>query len=190
MPVSGLTLIEGGSSTGKSVLCQHFAYAAFSNGFGVAYFTTQYAPKSLIGQMGSIGLDPSQHYRSGMFRIDQLPEMDPFIDESSNILSEIAQQILDLPEQYRIVIVDAVTSLVNVEDENEVQTFFSKCKKVGDEGKSIFLSVDPIGLTDDTLFRVRAKSDGYLSLRLEKKGARLSSVFGSMQSSQCSRVDR
>ncbi len=97
--------------------------------------------------------------------------------ESSNLLTALSQQILELPEQFEFIMVDAVTSLVNVEDENEVQSFFSICKKCGDESKSIFLSVDPIGLTDDTLFRVRAKSDGYLSLRLDKIGARLSNVL-------------
>ena len=176
VPSSGLTLIEGGTSTGKSVLCQHFAYAAFHSGFGVAYFTTQYSPNGLVTQMGSIGLDPSKYYRSGIFRINQLHEFDHAM-ESSTLLTALSQQILDLPEECKFIIVDAVTSLVNVEDENEVQSFFSICKKLADESKSIFLSVDPVGLTEDTLFRVRAKSDGYLGLRLDKIGARLSNVL-------------
>lgn len=176
VPVSGLTLIEGGTSTGKSVLCQHFACAAFLNGYGVAYFTTQYAPSSLISQMGSLGLDPSKHYRDGSFRITQLREIDPSM-KSLNLLEALMQHIKELPDQFRYIIVDAVTSLVNLEDETEVQTFFTSCKKMGDDDKSFFLSIDPIGLTEDTLYRVRAKSDGYFALRLEKIGPRLSNIL-------------
>ena len=176
VPVSGLTVIEGGTSTGKSVLCQQFAYAGFSNGFDVAYFTIQYSPKSLVSQMGSLGLDPSMYYRSEAFRVIPLSDLNSNMG-SSNILSELSRSIQELPQQYRFIIGDAVTSLVNLEDESEVQSFFTQCKNLGTETKSMVLSIDPIGLTSDTLFRVRAKSDAYLVLRLKKKGARLRSFL-------------
>ena len=176
VPLSGLTLIEGGTSTGKSVLCQHFAYAAFNNDLGAAYFTTQYSPKSLISQMGSLGLDASTHYHSGLFRILPLAEIDAST-ESSEILEALTQQILELPDEFRFVIVDAITSLVNLEDEDEIQSFFAQCKKWGNENRSLILSVDPVGVTEDALYRVRARSDSYLGLHLEKKGSRLSNVL-------------
>ena len=140
VPVSGLTLIEGGTSTGKSVLCQHFAYAAFNNEYATAYFTTQYSPNGLISQMGSLGLDPSTYYRSGIFRIVPLAEIDAS-NESSEILDALAKQILELPDEFRFIIVDAITSLVNLEDEDEIQSFFAQCKKWGNDSRSMILSV-------------------------------------------------
>ena len=176
VPLSGLTLVEGGTSTGKSVLCQHFAYAAFTNDFGAVYFTTQNSTKGLISQMGSLGLDPSKHYRSGLFRINPLDEIDAST-ESSEILEALTQRILELPDEFRFVIVDAITSLVNIEDETEIQSFFAQCKKWGNDSRSMILSVDPVGVTEDALYRIRARSDGYLSLRIEKNGARLCNIL-------------
>ena len=176
VPASGLTLIEGGTSTGKSVFCQHFAYAAFSNGFGVAYFTTQYSPKSLISQMGSLGLDPSKHYRSGLFRINPLAEIDSTV-ESSDLLDALAKQVEDLPDKFHFVIIDAVTSLVNLDDEAQIQAFFARSKVWGSDGRSMILTVDPVGVTIDALYRIRARSDGYLGLRLEKNGPRLCNIL-------------
>lgn len=176
VPVSGLTLIEGRTSTGKSVLCQQFAHAALSNGFDVEYFTTQYSPKTLVSQMDSLGLDSSAHVRSGAFQIHGLSELDSSVKASHTLLA-LLQRIQESPQNTRFVIVDAITSLVNLEDDKEVQFFFTKCKTLSYKGKSIFLSVDPVGLTSDTLYRVRAISDGYLGLRIEKEGARLRNVL-------------
>ena len=41
----------------------------------------------------------------------------------------------------------------------------------------MILSVDPVGVTEDALYRIRARSDGYLSLQFEKNGARLCNIL-------------
>lgn len=176
IPATGLTLIEGGSSTGKSVLCQHFAHAAYTNGIGVAYFSTQYSPNALISQLGSMGMDPSKFFRSGLFRINPLRQIDPTQD-CGPVLEDLATKIIQLPVSYRFAIVDAVSSLINAENEGAILNFFQQCKQLSEEGKSIVLSVDPMGLHEDTMYRIRAMSDGYLALRLEKSGARLNNIL-------------
>ena len=152
------------------------SYGAFSHGFSVSYFSTQHTPSSLIGQMGSIGLDPSTYFGSGVFKITELPEFEPGIN-SSAVLEGLAERISNLQDEFRFAIVDAVSSLVTVADDAAVLAFFSACKKTSNRGKSVILSVDPVGLTEDTLFRVRAMCDGYLAMRLEKSGARLNNIL-------------
>ena len=50
IPVGSLTLIEGQSNAGKSVLTQQLTSGALASGVKVAYFTTENSVKSLIAQ--------------------------------------------------------------------------------------------------------------------------------------------
>ena len=57
LPVGCLTLIEGVSGSGKSVLSQQIAFGALQDGYRVSLFTSENTVKSLMKQMGSIDLD-------------------------------------------------------------------------------------------------------------------------------------
>ena len=176
VPAAGLTLVEGGTSTGKSVLCQHFAHAAYTHDIGIAYFTTQYTDSSLVSQMASIGLDCSRYFASGEFRIRSMPEFEPGQD-TVQILEDLGAEMERLPSVYRMIIVDAVTSVIDMKDDAGILRFFSKCKHMGNQGMSVVISADPMGISDDALYRVRAMADGYLAMRLEKSGARLNNIL-------------
>ena len=65
IPLGAVALIEGTSASGKSVLCQHYSYAALSSRSQVAYFTFENSEESLTNQMKSIGLDVAKHVQSG-----------------------------------------------------------------------------------------------------------------------------
>lgn len=71
IPLGSLTLIEGASAAGKSVLCQHFAYAALMKQSSVAYFTFEkYHPKP----GGSDGLHRDARIHLSQYRsVDHLP---------------------------------------------------------------------------------------------------------------------
>ena len=56
LSVGGLALIEGPSGSGKSVICQYLMHGAISDGWEVAYFTSERSAQDLGQQMGSIGL--------------------------------------------------------------------------------------------------------------------------------------
>ena len=56
-----LTLIEGATSAGTSVLGQHLVYGALENGRRVTCFTSQHTPISMVKQMSSIGLSISKY---------------------------------------------------------------------------------------------------------------------------------
>ena len=62
IPAGSLTLIEGQSDAGNSVLCQHFTHGALQAGLGVVYYTAENTVKSLLSQMSSLNLDVTDHY--------------------------------------------------------------------------------------------------------------------------------
>ena len=61
IPLGSLTLIEGASSAGKSVLCQHLIHGALEIGQRVACYTSEDSQRSLISQMASIGMPVSSY---------------------------------------------------------------------------------------------------------------------------------
>ena len=65
IPLGSLALIEGDSSAGKSVLCQHLTCGAIKDGHKVAYFTSDNNVRGLVSQMDSLGLDGACHVRAG-----------------------------------------------------------------------------------------------------------------------------
>ena len=69
IPLGSLALIEGSSSAGKSVLCQHLSYGSLLDGRAVAYITSENTVASLSNKMKSIGLSMSEHLRAGAFQI-------------------------------------------------------------------------------------------------------------------------
>ena len=56
LPLRSLTLVEGMSSTGKSVLCYHLAHRSLEDGRGVAYFVSD-TPQALVARMAPLGMD-------------------------------------------------------------------------------------------------------------------------------------
>ena len=69
IPIGSLSLIEGQSDAGKSVLSQHLAYGSLLSEVGVAYYTTENTVKSLISQMGSLSLEITDHFLVDRLRI-------------------------------------------------------------------------------------------------------------------------
>ena len=167
VPLKGMTFIEGAASTGKSVLCQHFAKAALVHGYGVSYFSSQHSPTSLISQMTSLGLNPSQFYRSNQLMITAIPIIGPFKDCTEALL-DLARQVKDMAANFRFVIVDDLAGLTNRDQESAIIGFLRQCKELGSSGNSIVVAAHPDGMSDDLLIRVRSISDGYLGLRVEQ----------------------
>ena len=64
-----MTLIEGQSDAGKSVLCQQMIWGSLTGGFKVLLFTTENTVKSLVSQMESLGLGILDYLLLGRLKI-------------------------------------------------------------------------------------------------------------------------
>lgn len=174
--IEGLTFIEGASSTGKSVLCQHFADTALVHGYGVSYFSSQYSPTGLVSQMASLGMNPSQYFRSGQLKVTVISKVDPLAD-CTEVLLEVALRVKEAAATFRFVIIDVLTSITNCSQESAVIGFISQCRELGKSGNSVIIAAHPGDIGGDSLNRLRTQSDTYLALRTEKNGNRLDNVL-------------
>ena len=174
--LEGLTFVEGASSTGKSVLCQHFAFAALLHGYGVSYFSSQYSPSGLISQMTSLGMNSSQYFRSGQLKVTAIPKVDPIADCTEDLL-ELALRVKETAANSRFVIIDVLTSLTRGSQESAIIGFLNQCQEMGNSGNAVILAAHPADISGESLNRLRSLSDSYLALRVEKNGNRLENVL-------------
>lgn len=171
IPLGSLTLIEGTSSAGKSVLCQHLMFGALQDGHQVACFTSEDSVKSLMTQMGSIGLNVSRYVRTGNLQVFPLYEPKPDEDYSA-LLASLAEEMEGLPRQNKLIAVDSITNLASVSHENAVLGFFSRCKRLCSNGKTIFLVGHSFAIDERMLVRLGSLCDAHLRLSVENIGER------------------
>ena len=171
IPVGSLTLIEGTSSSGKSVLCQHLICRSVHDGHRVACFTSENSVRSLVTQMGSIGLNVSAYVREDDLRICPMQEPGPG-EDSGPVLAEFVLEVERLPKKYNVIFVDAITNLASVSQEQSIIGFFSSCKRLCNNGRSIILVAHSSAFDERILTRLRSLCDAHLSLRLETVGSK------------------
>ncbi len=171
IPIGSLTLVEGVSDAGKSVLTQHLAHEAVTGGFEVAYYTTENTVKSLLTQMGSLNLDVTDYFLMDRLRIYPLQISQN--DESGTAFKNLATHIDTIPRAFNVVVIDSVTNLVTHSTESTIMDFFIACKDICDNDRSVFMVVHSYAFDERMLIRVRSLCDAHLKLRLEEIGERL-----------------
>ena len=154
IPLGSLTLIEGAQSAGKSVLCQHLAYSSVRTGHRVAYLTFEDTATGLASQMGSLGLDVSDHLAKDQLRVFPLEHPDES-EKPERFLDLLARQIERLPDRYTTIVVDSITNLAASSQENVIMGFFTSCKRLCRGGKTIILVLSQLGFGNCLRKRLR-----------------------------------
>ncbi|AIY89710.1 ATPase domain-containing protein [Geoglobus acetivorans] len=177
IPLGSLTLIEGENDTGKSVLCQQFAYGGLLNGLEIAYYTTENTIKSLLRQMESLSLDISDFYAFGYVRIFpvHIEGIDWSTEQMRRILNLVANHMKVIKEN--VIIVDSLTMFTTYSTEDDVLEFLTRLKNLADNGKTILITLHQHAFKEDTLVRIRSACDCHLFLRKEQVGERYVSVL-------------
>jgi flagellar protein FlaH len=176
IPLASLTLIEGTSSAGKSVLCQHLMSGALRDGHRVACFTSENSVRSLVTQMASIGLEVSRYVQTDKLHVYPIEEAPPDADRGA-LLAELSEKIGSVPRQYKVIFVDAITNLASVSEDHAIVSFFSSCKRLANGGRIIILVAHSFAFEEKMLIRLRSLCDAHLSLRVETTGAKQSRVM-------------
>lgn len=167
LPLGSVTLTVGAASSGKSTLCQHLVFGALEGGYGTAYFTSEQSAESLIAQMSSIGLGVSHHLRKNTLRIHSVPE--PTEDEKPEVLlNQLSQSMERLSRGARFIVVDSLTDLAGSCPEQAVITFFSACRRLGNQGRTIFITIHAYAFGSEMFTRLRSLCDGYITLGSEQ----------------------
>ena len=75
-----------------------------------------------------------------------------------------------LPQEFKLIIVDSITLLVAHSNPVAIIDFFSRCKGLCDEGRTVILVAHSYAFEEEMLSRTRSLCDARFRLRLEQVG--------------------
>ena len=176
IPLDSLTLIEGASSTGKSILSQYFLYGAMRGRRITAYFTDEQTIEGLADQMGSLGLDVSRLISDDNVRLYKLNK--PSVDEEPDIqLTALASEIERVPAECNFIIVDDVTNLAQICEDRAVLGFFASCQRVASAGRIIIVIARSSAFDQRLLVRLSGICDTHIHTGSEQvRGQQVSAL--------------
>lgn len=168
IPHGTLMLVEGAESSGKSTLVQQLLWSSLNDGeLGTLYITEQ-TIQSLLRQMDSLGINIRDYFL--MDRIQVYPVSVPTDSiEPEKLFCELFDHI-EREDSARVVVVDSLTTLVSHLGGNHIQEFFSKCKRLCDEGKVIICTAHSSAFDEDVLTRIRSICDAFIRLDVHNSG--------------------
>ncbi|MBI2910848.1 MAG: flagellar accessory protein FlaH [Chloroflexi bacterium] len=175
IPQGSLTLVEGHSDAGKSVLVQQLTWGSLNQGYSVAVLTTENTVSSLIRQMTSLSFDVTDHFLLGKLRIYPMQAIKTKDDPTSGLGSLL--RAMDRERGRALLVVDSLTGFISHVSPEDAIAFFEGCKKYTKGGTTLLLVVHAYAFTESTLVRLSSLCDAHLRLRIEQIGAQLMKVM-------------
>ena len=175
IPEGSLSLIEGQSDSGKSVLLQQLIWGALEEGFRVVYYTTENTTRSLMRQMDSLNMNIMDYYLLGRLNIYAVPAA-MSAEESLNFFNRLLDHMSRNPN-YDVAAMDSLTSFVSHVPERDTLSFFTSCKNICDNYKTILITLHAYAFDESMFIRIRSICDAHLRLRIEEVGDQLVKVL-------------
>ena len=150
LPIGSLTLIEGQSDAGKSVLCQQMIWGSLKSNYKVLVFTSENSAKSLVKQMDSLGLGILDYMLLGKVKVYYMR-----------------------PSEIKVNATKTLTPIVSNTNDGELLSYFERCKTYCDQNRTIINVVHTYAVNNDILIRLRSACDAHLKLTIEKIGDKL-----------------
>ena len=170
IPLGSLCLVEGDSDSGKSVMCQHLAHGTLIAGeTSVVYYTTENSVRSLITQMDSLALPVLDYFLADHLRIYPLT-FGGKTKGGQKPFYVLTHHFSQLPKDFQLIIVDSITLLIAHSDPVAIIDFFSRCKGLCDEGRTVIVVAHSYAFEEEMLSRTRSLCDARFRLRLEQVG--------------------
>ena len=168
IPMGSMTLIEGQSDSGKSVLTQQMIWGSLHDGLEVAVYTSENTFKSFIKQMRSLSLDVDDFVLLRRLKIFAVTasKSDLTPEQVLTILLSAAERYVKLT----LVVVDSLTTFITHTSIEETMTYFEACKTLCDKGTTVINVVNSYAFGEAELARVRSMCDAHLTLRTEQVG--------------------
>ncbi len=168
LPVGSLTLIEGTSGSGKSVLSQQLLWGALESGVRAALFTTENTVRTLVRQMRSIDLEILDYLLLGRLRVYPVELARLGSQAPAMLLQAIRKE-----QRNDLIIVDSFSSAISHTSRDEVLGFFEACKRITGSETTIILVLHADSVHRDLLSPMRSMCDAHLQLRTEQDGQQL-----------------
>lgn len=175
IPLGSLTMIEGQSDSGKSVLTQQMISGSLRVGMRITEFTTENTVKSLLSQMDSLGFDVLDYLLLGRLKIFPVRAMKAL--KGSEVVLERLMKALTSQRGQDLVVIDSITSFVAHSSVEEVITFFEECKDQCDSGLTIIVVAHTYAFNESLLVRINSMCDAHLRLYHENMGDKLVKIM-------------
>ena len=175
IPLGSMTLVEGESDSGKSVISQQMIWGSLYDGFDVVLYTTENTIKSFIRQMNSLSLDVSDFLLLRKFKIFPIS-----VARSGLSTEQVFTILLDGISKFErptLAVIDSLTTFITHTSIEETMTYFETCKDYCDEGVTVINVVNSYAFGEADLGRVRSMCDAHLRLRTEQVGDLLVKVL-------------
>ena len=167
IPLGSLTLIEGPSGSGKSVLCQHLALGALLADLRVAYYFQGKKEEELVTQMDSLSLDVTDYWNAEQFRLFPVEVSVQGTQAHEGKYQLLLAQLVSMSEQVDVIFMDFLTQTVVHSTPGDTVSFFATCKTLCAKGTTILISLHSYALDKRLLKRCHSLFDAHLSLRIE-----------------------
>jgi flagellar protein FlaH len=170
IPLGSLTLIEGDSHAGKSVLIQQMTWGSLREGFHISYFTTENSVQSLVKQMDSLNL--------GILPFLLLRWAHTFPMEVARLEGNAVRWLIKAIRQESrrnkdMMFLDSLTPCITTTPVEDTLGFFEECRRICESGISIVTTLHSYAVDQDLLVRIQSLCDAHLRLRTEEVGERL-----------------
>jgi flagellar protein FlaH len=168
IPVGSLTLIEGTSGAGKSVLSQQIIWGSLKDGFQLSLFTSENTVKSLVRQMQSLDLDILDFLLLGRLKVYSMELARLGREAPFRLLRAIKSE-----SDRDLVIIDSLTGAIDLSSKDEIVSFFEESKRICAAGASVIIILHSNAVSPEVSMRIRSICDAHLQLRTEDDGKRV-----------------
>jgi flagellar protein FlaH len=174
IPIGSMTLIEGGSHSGKSVFSQQLLWGTLRNGFSITLFTSENTVKSLIRQMQSLNIDVVDFLLLGRLRVIPIE----VARLEGNALQELLSAIkAEVARGADTVFVDAATPVIMGALSTDVLGYFEQCKRLCATPATVVTIVHSHAVDRELLIRIQSMCDAHLRMRTENAGSKLVKIM-------------
>ncbi|MCZ7383304.1 MAG: ATPase [Candidatus Methanoperedens sp.] len=171
-PKGSLIMIDGPSGSGKSALCERFAYGLLDNKHTVTYISTQLTTKNFIRQMNSLDYPIGIRLLKG--ELLYIPVF-PLLKESTPRI-DFVQRLMgaEVLFEKNIIIIDTLSALVrysiNQEKSLELISFF---KKLSGVQKTIILTIDSTEMPPNIVTEFKDAAEILMTIKMRQMGSEI-----------------
>jgi flagellar protein FlaH len=171
-PKGSLIMIDGPSGSGKSALCERFAFGLLDNKHTVTYISTQLTTKNFIRQMNSLDYPIGIKLLKG--ELLYIPVF-PLLKESTPRI-DFVQRLMgaEVLFEKNIIIIDTLSALVrysiNQEKSLELISFF---KKLSGVQKTIILTIDSTEMPPNIVTEFKDAAEILMTIKMRQMGTEI-----------------
>jgi flagellar protein FlaH len=171
-PKGSLIMIDGPSGSGKSALCQRFAFGLLDNKITVTYISTQLTTKNFIRQMNSLDYPIGIKLLKGeLLYIPVFPllkESKPRIDFIQRLMSA------EVLFEKNVIIIDTISALIrygtDAQKSLELISFF---KKLTGLQKTIIITMDSAEMPGNVVNEFKDAAEILMTIKMRQMGSEI-----------------